>query len=113
METDPTGRKAKDPGSKLDNGKVRVALVMSGFARALWAVCEIGTYGATKYSARGWEQVPEGRERYDDAEMRHKLREWMGEYKDKDSSLRHAAHEAWNALAKLELMIRDEESANL
>ena len=113
METDPTGRIAGEPGAKLDFGKVRAALVLSGFARALWAVCEVGTYGATgKYSPRGWEKVPDGEIRYDDAQMRHKLLEWMGESRDKDSGLKHAAQAAWNALARLELMLR-EEDANL
>jgi hypothetical protein len=113
METDPTGRCAKEPGAKLDEGKVRAGLMIEGFSRALWAVAEVVTYGAGKYSPRGWEKVPNAEERYFDAQMRHTLRESMGERNDKATGLSHAAHEAWNALARLELMLRKEEHENL
>jgi hypothetical protein len=108
METDPTGRCAKEPGAKLDEGKVMAGLMVEGFARALWAVAEVSTYGANKYSYRGWEKVPDGQKRYFDAQMRHTLCESMGERNDKATGLTHAAHEAWNALARLELMLRED-----
>jgi hypothetical protein len=108
-ESDPTGRTADTPGAKLDAGKPRVAMVLRGFSRALWAVAEVGTYGADKYSDNGWMSVPNGQERYYDAQMRHILTEWAGESVDADSGLKHAAQSAWNALARLELMLRTEE----
>ena len=101
-----------EPGAKFDQGKVRVALMMRGFAKALWAVAEVSTHGAEKYSPGGWQYVIDGDARYDDAQMRHKLLEWMGESNDKDSCLKHAAQAAWNALARLELMLRDESLQN-
>jgi len=39
---------------------------------------------------------------------RHLLKEHIGEQRDKDTQLLHAAHAAWNALARLELMLREE-----
>lgn len=109
-EMDPHGIDQHQPGAKLDQGKIKAALVLGDFANALWAVCEIGTFGANKYTAHGWLSVPEGQERYDDAKMRHWLKDKMGENLDPDSNLNHLAHEAWNALARLELKIRAEKN---
>lgn len=106
-EKDPNGIPAGSPGSKLDAGKNRLGLVLGSFGNALWAVGEVGTYGATKYCDHGWEQVPDGVERYTDAMLRHYFKEATGEQSDPDTNLLHAAHTAWNALARLELMIRD------
>ncbi len=95
-----------EPGVKHDQGKLRVGLVVTGFARALEAVSEIGTYGARKYTDDGWVSVPDGVERYTDAMLRHFLAEAKGEERDQESGLLHAAHAAWNALARLDLMLR-------
>jgi hypothetical protein len=105
-ERDPTGLDAHAPGAKLDAGKPRPGLVLGGFARALQAVTDVGTYGARKYTPHGWVLVPGGVERYTDAMHRHLLREAAGELRDPDTQLLHAAHAAWNALARLDLMIR-------
>lgn len=104
-ESDPTGRKSSDPGAKLDAGKNRLGLVLDGFANALWAVGEVGTYGAAKYSDGGWRHVPDGVARYTDAMHRHLNREAVGELRDPESGLLHAAHSAWNALARLEMIL--------
>ena len=104
-ESDPTGRNQHEPGAKLDAGKPRLGLVFLGFSRALEAVGEVGTYGASKYSPKGWAEVPEGQERYTDAMLRHLLAE-ATESVDV-SGLPHAAQVAWNALARLELMLRN------
>jgi hypothetical protein len=86
-------------------------LVLGDFARALRAVGEVGTFGAEKYTDGGWIEVPDGVERYTDALYRHLLAEASGERKDCDSGLAHAAHCAWNALARLDLLIREAERA--
>lgn len=106
-ETDPLGKKPSDVGAKLDAGKNRLGLVMLGFARALQAVGEVGTYGANKYTDSGWVSVPDGVSRYTDAMLRHILAQGEGELLDPGSGLTHAAHAAWNALARLDLMIRE------
>ena len=98
-----TGQHA--PGVKLDHGKPRAGLVLGGFARALTAVSDVGTFGAKKYTPHGWRSVPHGFERYTDAMVRHQLAEAVGEQFDAESGLSHAAHAAWNALARLELML--------
>jgi Domain of unknown function (DUF5664) len=109
LEKDPNGFAANKPGAKLDAGKNRMGLVMGGFARALLEVGRVGTYGANKYTANGWVEVPNGVERYTDAMYRHLASEAMGEEVDRDTGIRHAAHAAWNALARLDLAIREGE----
>jgi hypothetical protein len=105
-ESDPNGIDPHGPGAKLDAGKLKAALVMGDFARALTEVIRVGTFGANKYSAHGWLSVPSGVDRYTDAMQRHFLTESKGEIMDPDSNIMHAAHLAWNALARLELMLR-------
>lgn len=108
-ETDPDGKNANEAGAKLDAGKNRLSLVLFGFARALNAVGEVGTYGANKHTDNSWVEVPNGEQRYSDAVLRHLLKEASGEMRDKDTELLHAAHTAWNALARLDLMLRKAE----
>ena len=93
-ETDPHGRPAHAPGSKLDTHKTRAGLAIGGFARALLAVSEVATFGARKYTPHGWVAVPDGVERYTDAMYRHLLAEAAGDKLDSDSGLSHAAHAA-------------------
>jgi hypothetical protein len=91
-ETDPHGKAANTPGAKMDAGKNRLGLVLGGFALALQEVGKVGTYGAVKYT---------------DAMYRHQFREASGELNDADTGLAHAAHAAWNALARLELALKE------
>jgi hypothetical protein len=109
-ETDPGGLGQHTPGAKLDKGKVRPGLVLGGFARALLRVSDVGTGGAIKYTDNGWMEVVDGEARYDDAKLRHWLTEKTGEPLDPDTKIEHAAHEAWNSLARLELMLREKEA---
>ena len=106
IESDPFGKSPHVPGAKLDAGKPRPGLVLGGFARALLAVTRIGSYGAMKYTENGWMEVPNGIDRYDDAKLRHWLYEKAGRECDPDTQELDAAHEAWNALARLDLLIR-------
>jgi len=112
LEKDPNGKSMNEPGAKADDGKVRVALTLKGFAHALWEVSRVGTFGAQKYTPNGWVTVPNGPERYEDAEARHLLKDWMGEDLDPETDIRHKAHKAWNALAVLELAIREQKAKN-
>lgn len=107
-EADPRGTAPHAPGAKLDAGKPRLGLVLGAFAHALEAVGYVGTFGAAKYSDDGWLSVPDGERRYTDALYRHLLAEARGEQADAESGLHHAAHAAWNALARLELALRAE-----
>lgn len=88
----------------MDNGKARVGLVVSGFSNAIHEVSKVGTFGSKKYTDNGWKDVPDGFARYTDAMLRHFLAESKEDI-DKESNLLHAAHLAWNALARLELLL--------
>lgn len=108
---DPNGIHQHAPGAKLDLGKPRVDLVFNGFPLALLAVAEVATFGANKYTENGWMSVPDGVKRYTAAMDRHRIAEGAGHDHDAESELLHAAHLAWNALARLELMLREDGSA--
>ena len=108
-EHDPKGLNQNDPGAKFDAGKVEVGLIFNDMPRALLAVAEVGTYGRYKYTKGGWKHVDSGVERYTNAMDRHRLKEGI-ELHDDESGIYHAAHLAWNALARLELLIQQNES---
>lgn len=97
------------PGVKLDGDKNRLGLVLCGFSRALIEVGKVGTFGAQKYSDDGWVSVQNGEQRYTDALLRHLFASAIGDHNDHESVLSHWAHVAWNALAVLDLMIRNSE----
>lgn len=104
FQRDPSGLDAHVPGAKLDLGKNRLGSVLRGFKHAIVEVGKVGTFGANKYTLDGWLDVPDGLERYTDAMLRH---HFADEPIDPESGLSHAAHRAWNALAILELELRE------
>lgn len=97
---------------KYDGGKAPIFRgFLSYFPRAAREVAGVSLFGATKYAWDGWRDVPNGLERYSDALVRHLVAQGEGEVLDPDSGLLHAAHCAWNALAVLELLIKERENA--
>ena len=106
IEGDPHGKDPHQSGAKLDAGKPDLSLLLM-FGHALTEVGRIGTFGAEKYTRGGWQDVTDGRNRYTAALLRHLCQESYEEM-DTDSGLLHAAHAAWNALARLELQLREE-----
>lgn len=110
-ERDPNGVDAHSPGAKLDAGKTEFGLILNGMPRALRQVARVATYGAHKYTRDGWLTVSDGPRRYTDAMYRHLNAEACGEVHDPDTQLEHAAHAAWNALARLELLLRGQGQA--
>jgi hypothetical protein len=119
MESDPFGKSAKEPGSKLDYGKSPIYRgAISYFPRALMSVSGVSAYGANKYSWKGWEDVPDGVNRYSDALGRHLAKEGIEGLYDLEilndpkypGKILHASQVAWNALARLELILKEIES---
>lgn len=107
-EQDPHGRDPHQAGSKLDAGKAPIMRGALGyFPRALEAVAQVSAFGAAKYTWGGWESVPDGVQRYSDALGRHLLAEASEGPTDAATGLSHAAQVAWNALARLELILRE------
>jgi hypothetical protein len=106
-EADPHGKSAHEAGSKLDAGKPPIVRgTIAYFPRALAAVAGVSAFGAAKYTWGGWESVPDGVQRYTDALGRHLVGESIDGPTDPETGLLHAAQTAWNALARLELMLR-------
>ena len=96
-------------GIKYDEGKPKVGMVLKYFGNAIEEMAKCGTYGTEKYGNgkfwdHNWNCVENGVERYSDAMLRHYLKEDT-EGEDPDTELLHAAHVAWNALARLQLML--------
>ena len=81
--------------------------VFKYFPNALQAVADISAMGAKKYSWGGWKDSATFADmhRFEDALGRHLLNEQVEGWYDPESNLLHAAHAAWNALAKLELLL--------
>lgn len=92
--------------TKYDGGKSPIYRgAISYFPRAISLVAAVSAFGASKYAWGGWRDVDDGVNRYSDAMVRHLGYEAEGESVDPDSGLLHAAHIAWNALARLELLL--------
>ena len=107
IEVDPSGRNPHELGAKLDAGKAPVRRgLLEYFPRACIAVANVSQHGASKYAWKGWETVPDGVDRYGDAALRHVCYAAIEGPLDEHSEQLHAAHEAWNALARLELLLR-------
>jgi hypothetical protein len=109
-EYDPFGKTSKEPGAKLDAGKIPVLQgLLDYFPRACLAVAQVSEAGAKKYAWKGWETVPDGITRYGNAMARHILTQSISGPIDTDTGLLHDAQIAWNALAVLELVLREAE----
>ena len=110
VEYDPNGKQPHEPGAKLDAGKPSVYRgLVDYFPRACVAVAKVSTVGAEKYAWKGWETVPDGFNRYSDALCRHLFSECSDGSVDADTGLLHAAQVAWNALARLELLLKEKQ----
>lgn len=88
------------PGTKQDDGKPLWNLLPW---KAVGLVVDVLTYGAKKYSPDNWRDVPEGKERYLSAALRHLSAYAQGEDIDAESGLPHLAHAATCILFMLEL----------
>lgn len=112
MESDPHGKDPHQPGAKLDHGKVDIVrFVLAYFPDAIEAVAGVSEYGAKKYTEMGWASVPDGYQRYTAAMGRHVVASARGEQFD-ISGLDHDAQIAWNALARLQLKLKDKRDEN-
>lgn len=82
-----------EAGVKLDTGKNRLELIP---VELLESVGRILTFGAEKYTPNGWKTVPNGKERYYGALLRHLVAWKKGEIVDPESGLPHLDHMACN-----------------
>lgn len=87
-------------GKKFDDGKLRYDLVPPAVLKQLATVL---TFGAKKYGANNWQTVPDARNRYYAAMMRHVEADRGGEVFDEESGLHHLTH----ALACVAFMLHN------
>lgn len=97
--------KTLEKGLKLDNGKPEVGDFIKDFGISLLEVSKIWAFGAKKYARANWKLVDNAEKRYTDAMIRHFIAEETNEFDD-ESKMLHAAHVAWNALARLFFIIK-------
>src|SRR5690606_819772 len=101
----------KQGGVKHNNKKPQMSLLFKQFPKALEAIVKCSEYGNSKYSDfdhdfLNFQRVSGGSKTYADASLRHRLQSGL----DEESGLPHAYHIAWNALAELELYIKENEN---
>lgn len=80
---------------KFDNEKLRWDLLDYEFIEK---IVEVLTFGAKKYSENSWQSVPNAKERYFAALLRHIVAWRKGEIKDKESNIEHLAHAVCNLM---------------
>ena len=95
-------------GKKYDKGKLRLAEMIIDFNVPLKSVCKVWEFGADKYEKSNWKKVDNAIDRYTNAMLRHLIAEDTS-VTDDESGLFHAAHVAWNALARLYFLLENEE----
>lgn len=71
-------------------------------------IAKVYTAGANKYGDNAWQNLPNGKERYKGALLRH-LHAAETEKFDEETRCRHMAQVAWNAMAMLWLDMKDDE----
>lgn len=93
-------------GIKFDGGKPRLAEMIQDFAVPLRELCKVWEFGALKYGKSNWKELDNGEERYTNAMLRHLLEEHPF---DEETNFLHAAHIAFNALARLHFIVEKQE----
>jgi len=100
MTIRPAGKEISQENSehfdkKYDQGKARFDLIDPRFEEE---IAQILGFGAEKYSANSWQDVPDALNRYIAALRRHLNAIQQGEIIDPDSGLPHHAHMSCNAM---------------
>jgi len=104
-----------DQTKKQNNGKPPVFQgVFAYFPNALREVAKVSAYGKDKYQqpwgAKGWLDVP--LEDLQDAHARHTLDQLIdGDVNEADGGVLHKAQIAWEALAVLEVYLRNRDAS--
>lgn len=104
---------------KLDKGKIPVwSGFLARFPRAIYAVAQVSHLGCVKYDLPPGDinflDVPDGYRRYSEADARHMLDEALygstsvehgGKLPEGGMEVIRQAQHAWNALARLEILL--------
>ena len=96
-------------------GKVQMELFDEGFPNAVMEVAKVMTWAAENkgYKPHDWKNLPNAAEAFPAAASRHRVKGLIQKVAgvsaesrvDEESAILHKAHEAFNVLAELELML--------
>lgn len=96
-------------------GKIAIELFDDGFPNAVMAIAEVMTWAAEHkgYKPHDWKNLPNAEVAFAAAGSRHRMKHiiqrnsgvGISDCVDEESELLHKAHEAFNVLAQLELMV--------
>ncbi len=86
-------------GVKYDSDKPDYSLLPFN---ALDQIVKVLTYGAKKYSRDNWKRVPEFRQRYLAAALRHISAHARGEINDPETGIHHLSHAATSLMFLVE-----------
>lgn len=97
-------------GQKFNQHKLPIDIVISRqFPNALKAISCATEFGHSKYPEDvdylNFSRVENGVQKYADACQRHNMEKYSV---DSDSGLPHIFHKAWNAMAELEMYLKEE-----
>ena len=84
-----TVEQPESQGRKDDSAKRRYSLLPKGTVNSVVDVLE---FGSKKYADNNWQKVPNAKNRYYDAALRHIDAWFSGEIKDSETGLPHLAH---------------------
>ena len=97
-------------------GKVQMDLFDEGFPNAIMEVAKVMTWASLNkgYKAHDWVNLPDAESSFPAAASRHRVKGLIQKVSgisvndrvDEESAILHKAHEAFNVLAELELMVR-------
>lgn len=97
-------------------GKVQMDLFDQGFPNAVYEVAKVMTWAALNkgYKPHDWVNLPDAESSFPAAASRHRVKGLIQKVNgisvadrvDEESAILHKAHEAFNVLAELELMVR-------
>lgn len=98
-------------GLKFSNDKPKLHLLFRQFPNAIQEIVKLSEYGHNKYiegdeDYQNFSRVENPDTAYIDAELRHLCDMYSKDIKD-ESGFIHKAHKAWNALADLELTLKN------
>lgn len=99
----------KKESIKYDIGKLRWDLLP---IEPIEEAIRIYMFGAKKYGENRWQELPEAKERYYNALMRHQAERQKGNLIDPESGHLHSSHMLWNCIALVHFDLQEQKNGN-
>lgn len=91
-------------GIKYDKNKPRLYDFLYDFKDVILELSKIYEFGTNKYGRSNWKAVENGKERFENAMIRH----LMSVGKDEETNINHQSHVAYNALMRLYFILKED-----